>query len=363
MYCGPDLGDLIVITLNNIVEATLAIILLVRCELKLLQSTITGVVLLHLLLVPGTAFLTGGARIWEQQLHPHRAQLNLTLLTVGVLALTIPSAFFAAIDTQSTNSAGASTGLSDFIRRDLLRISRGFAVILLAIYICSRIYLHDPPGQDDDSMPHPEIPLEALRKEQELADAEPDVNPWACTILLVITVGLMGVTAEFLVDSIQFVQSGANLQEEWFGIVLLPIVSFSADGAVAIVFFIRSSLRQFFTAPKPPDLLAEARAIDMSIQFLLFWMPLVTLLGWWMNKPMSMFFDLFEVVLLVGACFLVNYVTADAKTNWAEGWVLVSFYLMIGLSAWYYPGQSENRIMNACEGIVGAIADGVGPNE
>jgi Ca2+:H+ antiporter len=39
--------------------------------------------------------------------------------------------------------------------------------------------------------------------------------------------------------------------------------------------------------------------------------------------------DLFEVVLLVGACFLVNYVTADAKTNWAEGWVLLSFYLMI----------------------------------
>lgn len=71
------------------------------CRLKLLQSTITGactmswlyspciltpvigVVLLHLLLVPGTAFLAGGARIWEQQLHPHRSQLNLTLLTVG----------------------------------------------------------------------------------------------------------------------------------------------------------------------------------------------------------------------------------------------------------------------------------------
>jgi len=189
------------------------------------------------------------------------------------------------------------------------------------------------------------------------------VNPWACITLLVITVALMGVTAEFLVDSIQFVQSESNIQEEWFGIVLLPIVSFSADGAVAIVFFIRSFLRQFFDTPQPPDLLAEARAIDLSIQFLLFWMPLVTLLGWWLDKPMSMLFDLFEVVLLVGACFLVNYVTADAKTNWAEGWVLVSFYLMIGLSAWYYPGQAENRIMNACEAIVVAIGNGVGQNE
>jgi Ca2+/H+ antiporter len=76
----------------------------------------------------------------------------------------------------------------------------------------------------------------------------------------------------------------------WFGIIILPLVSFSADGAVAIVFFIRSSLQRFFTAPQPPDILAEARAIDMSIQFLLFWMPLVTLLGWCLNKPMSMLF-------------------------------------------------------------------------
>jgi Ca2+:H+ antiporter len=366
MYCGPDLGDLIIITLNNAVEATLAIILLFRCELKLLQSTITGVVLLHLLLVPGTSFLTGGARIWEQQLHPHRSQLNLTLLTIGVLALTIPAAFFAAIDTQSTDGAeGSASGPSDFLRRDLLRMSRGFAVILLAIYVCSRIYLHYPPGEKDTDafMPHPEIPAEALRKEQELAEAEPEVNPWACIILLVITVALMGVTAEFLVDSINFVQSESQIKEEWFGIVLLPFVSFSADGAIAIVYFLRSFLRRFISTPQPPNLLAETRAIDLSIQFLLFWMPLVTLLGWWLNKPMSMLFDLFEVVLLVGACFLVNYVTADAKTNWAEGWVLLSFYIMIGISAWYYPGQSESRIMNACESIVEAIVNGVGQND
>jgi Ca2+:H+ antiporter len=136
----------------------------------------------------------------------------------------------------------------------------------------------------------------------------------------------------------------------WFGIVLLPLVSFSADGTIALWFIIRNSLRSFITAPEPPDTIAEARAIDMSIQFLLFWMPLVTLIGWWADKPMTLLFgkgslhlvnalrrrrrlikraDLFEVVLLVGACFLVNYVTADAKTNWAEGWVLLSFYVMI----------------------------------
>ena len=33
--------------------------------------------------------------------------------------------------------------------------------------------------------------------------------------------------------------------------------------------------------------------------------------------------------MLIGACFIVNYVTADSKTNWAEGATMVSFYVMI----------------------------------
>jgi len=38
---------------------------------------------------------------------------------------------------------------------------------------------------------------------------------------------------------------------------------------------------------------------------------------------------MFEITILVGACFIVNYVTADAKTNWAEGMMMVAFYFMI----------------------------------
>jgi Ca2+:H+ antiporter len=39
--------------------------------------------------------------------------------------------------------------------------------------------------------------------------------------------------------------------------------------------------------------------------------------------------DFFEVAILLAACFIVNYVTADAKTNWVEGYAMVSFYVMI----------------------------------
>jgi len=37
-----------------------------------------------------------------------------------------------------------------------------------------------------------------LEKEKELAEAKPEVNPWACLILLTTTVALMAVTAKFV---------------------------------------------------------------------------------------------------------------------------------------------------------------------
>jgi len=45
-------GEVFDIFVCSIVEATLAIILLKKCDLRLMQATIVGVVLLHLLLVP-----------------------------------------------------------------------------------------------------------------------------------------------------------------------------------------------------------------------------------------------------------------------------------------------------------------------
>ena len=158
-----------------------------------------------------------------------------------------------------------------------------------------------------------------------------------------------------LVESIEGVREASDIQEEcvsppplqshaartmltppaccscrWFGLILLPFVSFSADGAVAAMFFLQS-IYDHLTHRRVivPTMLARGRAIDLSIQFTLWWMPFLVLLGWWIGKPMHLLFDYFEVALLLGACFLVNYVTADAKTNWVEGLIMVSFYVMI----------------------------------
>lgn len=44
---------------------------------------------------------------------------------------------------------------------------------------------------------------------------------------------------------------------------------------------------------------------------------------------MHLLFDYFEVAMLLGACFLVNYILSDSKTNMAEGLTMIAFYAMV----------------------------------
>ncbi|KAJ7047689.1 hypothetical protein C8F04DRAFT_935863 [Mycena alexandri] len=362
LYCGKDIGDLIVITLNKYVSF-LHHIIHFKAQLRLPQSTLVGVVLLRLLLVPACAFITGGARVAAQALHPHLSGLNQTLLTTGVLTILIPAAFFAALNSGGSAGTGQNA-VSDNVRGDILKVSRGLALILLIVYICSRVFLHNPPGPDNQLHEHKDAPAEFKETVGKMAEKNPEVNPWACLILLFFTVALIAVTAEFLVESIEPMRERHQIKEEWFGLVLLPFVSFSAECIMSLVYYVHVHLKHYLgtTMPlSPPKTLAEARSIDLSIQFLLFWMPLrIVLLAWVTHKPLSLVFDVFEVVLLISATFLVNYVTANAKTNWVVGVMMFALYLMIALTAWFYPGQPAVATMLSCTSM--SSVQGVPPN-
>jgi Ca2+:H+ antiporter len=136
--------------------------------------------------------------------------------------------------------------------------------------IASRIYLHNPPGENNALKPVG-APSALKDEEHHLATAKPEVNVWAALLVLAVTITLMAVTAEMLVESIEHVREEGRIREEWFGLILLPLVSFAADGVVATLYFLRYSFSLFLGKPEPPAQLAKGRAIDMSIQFTLFW--------------------------------------------------------------------------------------------
>jgi Ca2+:H+ antiporter len=80
-------------SLGNLTELIIAGICLSRCELQLVQTTLLGGLLSNLLLVLGMAFVVGGFRYPQLSFRPAAAQVNASLLTVGVIAMLVPTAF------------------------------------------------------------------------------------------------------------------------------------------------------------------------------------------------------------------------------------------------------------------------------
>ncbi|EIW52972.1 uncharacterized protein TRAVEDRAFT_53394 [Trametes versicolor FP-101664 SS1] len=324
----------------------------------------------------------------------------------SVLAIMLPTAFFAALDRGASADGSRDAFVSDTMRDSLLKMSRGVSVMLLLIYVASRIYRHNPPSFQRPK--EPSIPASGLPATDAPSSAPPSttgarpgpllrgsasrnsgglglvgkrendseerlLHPIVCATLICVSTAVMGVTAEFLVQSIDPIRERFDIQAEWFGLILIPLVSFAPEAVVVVWYFAAPSLKWLVARlgcntcaahekkSHTPSLLAHGRPIDLSIQFTLWWMPLLVLFAWWTGKPFHLLFDYFEVALLLGSCFLVNYVTADGKTNFAEGVTLITFYAMIATATWFYPGQPQVGFLLSCPGSVAeAVASGVG---
>lgn len=147
----------------------------------------------------------------------------------SVLCILLPTAFFASIDRGvSEASADPLALVSDVHRGEFLKMSRGLAIMLLIICtpalispsllfangsdpdIGSRIYLHNPPGEDNALQIAHNAPKELKEKEHHLNTARPKTNVWACLLLLAVTITVMAVTAEFVRTSSPFSQNNAR---------------------------------------------------------------------------------------------------------------------------------------------------------
>ncbi len=62
----------------------------------------------------------------------------------------------------------------------------------------SRIYLHNPPGQEGNLHHHPMAPEELKHEEHHLATTEPEVNQWVLLAVLGLTIAIMAPTGEWV---------------------------------------------------------------------------------------------------------------------------------------------------------------------
>ncbi|KAF8557435.1 calcium/proton exchanger, partial [Imleria badia] len=381
-------------TLAGLINATL-IITLTKCQLTIVQSSLIGSILSNIckLLVLGTCFFAGGLRFSEQGFGMGAAQLNSSLLTISVIALLLPVAFYTILQGLPGFNEGTAT-------REILKTSHGFAIILLFIYMSylffqlsshKDLYLDDSGGifvskryigenpftgtlkrrflqlktssmpshgapvspvdahpsqmerarfQEDDiaaietSSPQtnlndsgpPIVPLETSEKSEE---EKPQMSVAVSFVLLVVITVFVSVTANFLVDSIDGMTESTGISKEFVGVILLPIVGNAADHVTAVTVSVKDKLT-----------LSLGVSVGSSIQIALFVIPSMVILGWMIGKPMTFLFDPLKSIVMFLSVLTVSCAVQDGKSNWLEGVILISLYLIACLTFFYYPGTA-----------------------
>ncbi|OIW34644.1 calcium/proton exchanger [Coniochaeta ligniaria NRRL 30616] len=185
--------------------------------------------------------------------------------------------------------------------------------------------------------------------EEEEHGPEAEISRTTAVLLLLGSTGLVALCAEFMVDSInEVVASGSGVSEAFIGLILLPIVGNAAEHVTAVTVAMKNKMD-----------LAIGVALGSSIQIALFVTPLVVILGWIMNKEMSLYFTLFETVTMFVSAFIVNFLVLDGRSNYLEGALLCSAYVIIAVAAFFYPDADSANLLgggdadgNATESVV-----------
>ncbi|KII89981.1 hypothetical protein PLICRDRAFT_40167 [Plicaturopsis crispa FD-325 SS-3] len=177
--------------------------------------------------------------------------------------------------------------------------------------------------------------LQAFKAIQESEHKEPELS-WTMTVLLITSITvLVSLNADWLVESMDGISG--SISKEWVGLILLPAVGSIAELVTAM----NTSVEDQLT-------LSVSVAIGSTIQTALFVIPLMVTLGWALGKPLALLFDPFESVVLYISVHTMGYIVADGKSNWLEGLLLVSLYVIIAVSFWFYPGSNLASSLAVC---------------
>lgn len=270
LHVGESLGGLLNATFGNAVELIVSVIALTQDKIVIVQTSLIGSVLSNLLLVLGMCFFFGGLRRPEQFFNHTVAQMACSLLALAVGSLIIPTCFdlFSSTDSKSAPS------------NVIAALSRGTSIILLVVYagyLYFQLHTHNdmfsepskkvPAKPRKHALPHGAIskgvakagglvagpgraqlpdrpPNDELvnKNAYEEADDEPEtpqIHIAVAWFTLAASTAIIGLCAEFMVDSIDAITAGGAVSEEFVGLILLPIVGNAAEHATAVTVAIK----------------------------------------------------------------------------------------------------------------------------
>jgi Ca2+:H+ antiporter len=297
---GPRVGGLLNATLGNAAELIITIVAIREGLLELVKASITGSILGNLLLVLGASMLAGGLRHGVQAFDRRKALNDCILLVLAVVALSIPSLF-----SQTTGGIGG-------FRIEVL--SLGVAALMLLLYGLGLYYtlrVDVGPLSRASAEPVAHHPRWSLRS--------------ALVLLGLSTVGVAWLS-EVLVAQVEPVVRQLGVSEFFLGVVLIPIIGNVAEHLVAVTVALKNHMT-----------LSVEIAVSSSLQVALLVVPALVFISLLFGHPLSLVFNSFELIALIGAVLIATLVSADGEASWLEGAELSAVYLMLALGFYLLP--------------------------
>jgi Ca2+:H+ antiporter len=309
----PRLGGLLNATLGNAAELIITIVAIragalnpgLRAGLnELVKASITGSILGNVLLVLGFSILLGGLKNGTQRFDRRQAGVNSTMLILAVIALGVPSLFGHVIEEVNHDAVEY--------------LSLGVAVVMLVVYGLSIAYTfgYPPTGREQEA-------------ERPAAEEIPPIARWkvrtALGVLAVVTV-FMAWLSEILVGVVEPVVTQLGVTEFFLGIILVPLVGNVAEHLVGVQTAIKNRME-----------LSLSISLGSSLQIALFVAPVLVFVSLLIGNPLTLVFNQFELIALVGGVFIAALVALDGESNWLEGAQLLVVYAIIGMAFFFLP--------------------------
>ncbi len=295
---GPAVGGLLNATFGNATELIIGIFALQAGLVEVVKASITGSIIGNLLFVLGTAMLVGGWGRERQHFNATGAKAQGSMLLLATTALVIPAIFLFT-----------ANGYGSGITVEYLSIFVAALMILAyAANLLFTLHTHKHLYQEEERVTAPH---------------------WSLTKSLVVlffaTVGA-AVVSEILVSSITPLVDDFGWTQLFIGVIVVAIVGNAAEHFSAIT-----------AARKGRMDLSLQISIGSAAQIVMFVAPVLVLASLFFAQPMSLVFNVFEIIAIVFAVFVTNSVIEDGESTWFEGFQLLVAYIIMAVAFFFHP--------------------------
>lgn len=179
---------------------------------------------------------------------------------------------------------------------------------------------HCSDGSDEELLLYPP---------NQLDEGEVHMSFRAGIVWLFIITACISAMSDILVDTIDGFAYKCRISEVFTSLVILPYFSNIAEQVSAVIFAYKNEMD-----------LCVGVTVGSAVQIALFVLPGSVLIGWAMDKSMSLYFRGFETCCLIFSVASVAAVLQGGTTNWLVGAYLLGVYFMIGAGFWFH--ETEN---------------------